>query len=114
MIGILVLTNEEFRTLMLQSARHLGAPSSPGIELSVKDSTLRTPSVFGLSQEFNLDLDKLYPKGVPGAQTVPVDMPLLILSSLRACVRSWLFECTWNAKPLFDFVLGLPEVANLT
>ncbi|OQV00008.1 hypothetical protein CLAIMM_05567 [Cladophialophora immunda] len=114
MIGILVLTNEEFRTLMLQSARHLGAPSSPGVELSVKDSTLRTPSVFGLSQEFDLDLDKLYPKGVPGAQTVPIDMPILILSSLRACVRSLLFECTWNAKPLFDFVLGLPEVANLT
>jgi hypothetical protein len=109
-VGILIITNEEFRSLVNQSARHLDvALVSAGIILDIPNGVLRTPSVLGISQEFGVDFATLYPNGGIPNSIFPINLSTVLLAAVKACVRSALLEATWGSKPLLNFVMGMPE-----
>ncbi|KAL1615580.1 hypothetical protein SLS56_011767 [Neofusicoccum ribis] len=84
LVGVLVLTDAEFRALVAQSSRHLGAvaaaaasstaaantPAAPGVASPVaganvvtfdrRASAVLVPSAFGVRQAFAVDLERLY------------------------------------------------------
>jgi hypothetical protein len=112
-VGILVITNEELRSLIVQSARHLDAAQASGvIVLDIPKGVLRTPSVLGVSQEFGVDFVTLYPNGGIPNNIIPIDLSTVMLAAVKACVRSSLLEATWSSRPLLDFVMAMPEIVQ--
>jgi hypothetical protein len=94
-VGILVITNEEFRSLVIQSAIYLDlALVSARIILDIPNAVLRTPFVLGINQEFGVDFATWYPNGGIPNSIFPINLSTVILAVVKACVRSALLEAT--------------------
>jgi hypothetical protein len=112
-IGVLMMTNEEFRALISQSVRHIDDLMATSIELDVVNATLNVPAVMGFIQRFPVHLDVLHP-------TLPrTDGPLAIkflevmFAALRASLKSAALETSLDSLPLFKAFFGLSNVAYL-
>ncbi|CAN9172437.1 unnamed protein product [Alternaria alternata] len=90
MVGVLMLTNEEFTDLVYQSARHMTASSKVPIEFDLRAGTLTIPSTFGTVQTFELDVDNLQKQQLQlGAQgRFSVKHSDILKAALRTYLRS--------------------------
>ena len=104
MVGVLMLTNEEFTGLVYQSARHMSASSDVRIEIDLRTGILSIPSTFGTLQTFEIDMDILYkdqlPLGAPAR--ISVKHSDILKGALRAYLRSLMLESCYDAEPLTD------------
>lgn len=101
-IEILTLTNEEFRTLVYQSARYLEVSSQTQTELDPRTGTLRVPSAFGVVQVFEIDVSIF--EHIPGLALSQNPTTLahsqILLGALRAYVRSRMLSLCIDAQPV--------------
>ncbi|CAN9418822.1 unnamed protein product [Alternaria alternata] len=112
MVGILMLTNEEFADLVYQSARHMTVSSKVPIEFDFRAGTLTIPSTFGTVQTFELDVENLQRQQQLqlGAQgKISVEHSDILKAALRAYLRSLMLASCYDAEPLtdcFDSITG--------
>ena len=110
MIGILMMTNEEFQELFYQSLRHLRQATLSTIQIDVRAATISIPSAFGVLQTFTLDLDRMYPSHMRNQESMNAPYSAIVLASLKACVRSKMLQYYFDARPLMDFIEACPDV----
>lgn len=104
MVGILMITNEEFQELFYQSLRHLQQATNSTIEVDTRAATISIPSAFGVLQTFTLDLDKVYPDQERGHDPLSVPYSAIVIAALKSCTRSQMLQDCFDAGPLIEFV----------
>ena len=100
MIGVLMITNEEFQTLLYQSLRHLQGAASSTITVNLAAATITVPSAFGVLQTFHIDLDRIDPGGARNAEAFTVTYTAVILAATKACLRSTMLRDCFDASTL--------------
>ena len=100
MIGVLMITNEEFQTLLYQSLRHLQGAASSTISVNLAAATITVPSAFGVLQTFHIDLDRIDPGGARNSEGFTVTYTAVILAATKACLRSTMLRDCFDASPL--------------
>lgn len=110
MIGILMITNEEFQELFYQSLRHLQQATHSTIEVDTRAATISIPSAFGVLQTFTLDLDRVYPDQKRGHDPISVPYSAIVIASLKSCIRSQMLRDCFDAGPLIEFVQDCPDL----
>jgi hypothetical protein len=106
-IGVLMITNAEFRAMIAQSARHLDTSLNPSVQLDLHEASLIVPSTFGIMQHFPLDFDVLYTNGVvDGDLMISIKHSTIMLSALRASLRSAFLVASIDSLPLFESVMN--------
>ncbi|KAK2607689.1 hypothetical protein N8I77_006350 [Diaporthe amygdali] len=100
MIGVLVLTNTEYRELIYQSVRQVSSTTSnlPKVdtEMDFEKGHVTVPGAFGIEHIFMVDLDCLL-EDLPNHQrsqsrTIKVDFATVLLAALKAYIRSLMLE----------------------
>ena len=86
-IGVLMITNEEFQALLYQSLRHLQEAASSTITVNLAAATITIPSAFGVLQTFHIDLDRIDPGGMRNSDAFTVTYTVVILAAMKACLR---------------------------
>lgn len=109
-IGILVLTNPEFRSMITQSARHIEAAAQSSIALNLRESRIEVSSVFGIPQIFPIDFEVLCPGEVLPDEVVAIPYVNLIMAALKATLRSTFLNTSVNSLPLFSKVMAADEL----
>ena len=104
MIGVLMITNEEFQTLLYQSLRHLQGAASSTITVNLAAATIIVPSAFGVLQTFHIDLDRIDPDGARDSEAFTVTYTAVILAAMKACLRSTMLRDCFDASPLLRYV----------
>ena len=105
MIGILMITNDEFRDLFYQSLRHLSQATQSTVRVDPRAATVSIPSAFGVLQTFQLDLDRMYPSQTRiSSEAVAVPYSVVVLAALKSCTRSQMLMDCFNARPLIDLI----------
>lgn len=94
MVGVLTITNDESYSLLYQSARYLDVSSYSHTEFDLRAGTIKVPSAFGVIPTFEVDLH-IFPQGrTRNREDVTVKQSVILISALRACVRSHMLACT--------------------
>ena len=100
MVGVLTITNDESYSLLYQSARYLDVSSYSHTEFDLRAGTIKVPSAFGVMQTFEVDLH-IFPRGrTRNREDVTVKHSVILISALRACVRSHMLANCIHARPL--------------
>ena len=114
MIGVLMITNEEFQMLLYQSMRHIQHAAISTVEVNLQAGTMVVPSAFGVLQTFYIDMDKIDPGSRsrnPDALTI--SYPTVILAATRACLRSTMLKDSFDAYWLLQAVRSWDEVVYI-
>lgn len=113
-VGVLMITNAEFRSLIAQSARHITNSVNTSVIVDLADSCLVVPTVMGIMQKFSVDLDVLFPDGGAAEPAITIIYTSLLILSLKASLRITFFETSLDSLPLFAKVTNMKEeVAHL-
>ena len=113
MVGILMLTNEEFQELLYQSLRHLQDTPLGVVQVDLRAATIKIPSAFGFMQTFVLDLDRIYPSKERNHDTQSVPYSAVVLAALKGCLRSYMLKQCFDSRPLFRMVDQCSDVVLL-
>jgi hypothetical protein len=105
-IGVLMITNAEFRSMIAQSARHLDISINSGVDVDFGAGSLNIQAVFGIMQPFPFDLDVLFPNEIVEHNIVRVKYSAVILSALKASLRSAFLVTSMDSLPLFELVMS--------
>ena len=112
-IGVLMLTNEEFRDLIAQSARHIDESINSSIVLDSAHSTLNVPAVMGIIQRFPVELASLHPQLPRDDGPTTITFREVMFAALKACVRSTFSGTSLGSVPLFRTVLEMNPVVYI-
>ena len=104
MVGILMLTNEEFQELLFQSLRHLQDTPLSVVQVDLRAATIKIPSAFGSMHTFVLDLDSIFPAKERSHDTQSVPYSAVVLAALKGCLRSYMLRQCFNSGPLLRMV----------
>ena len=110
MIGVLVLTNEEFVSFVRQSARHFKQSIGGSITVEMRTATVKVGLPFGGSQDFPVDMKALQTDWRFRDDTITVTYTALILACTRACLRSYLLSIREDGHPLLKRILEMDDV----
>jgi hypothetical protein len=110
-IGVLMITNEEFRALISQSARHIEESVNTTLELDIVKGTLNIPAVMGFIQRFPVELAVLHPELPRSDGPITVKYREVMFAALKASVRSAVLETSLDSLPLFRAFFNLKSVA---
>ena len=113
MVGMLMLTNKEFQELLYQSLRHLQETSLSVVQVDLRAATIKIPSAFGFMQTFVLDLYRMYPSQGRSHDTQSVPYSAVVLAALKGCLRSYMLEQCFNARPLWKMIDQCSDVVLL-
>lgn len=114
MIGIMMITNSEFMNLVRQSARRFDQAPPATINADMRSGVLKIPSAFGILQEFPLSITELYPRGTFTDDLIPIRYSAVLISSLRACLRSAMLRDCFSSNPLIEKVLGFQSTIHVS
>ncbi|KAJ9602905.1 hypothetical protein H2200_012685 [Cladophialophora chaetospira] len=113
-IGVVTLTNNEFRDIMSQTVRLIPESKDATIELTLgTPATLNVPTVMGAVQRFVVDLGALFPSTPVGAGTVSIKYAHVVFAVLKACLRSAMIETSLDSSPLFTAFLQMNDVVYM-
>ena len=113
MIGILMITNQEYQELFYQSLRHLQQITTSTIQVDMRAGTIKIPSAFGVLQTFTIDLDAIYRGQTRSHESVNVPYSATVLASLRGCLRSQMLSNCFDADPLMETIQDCGDVVYL-
>jgi hypothetical protein len=113
MIGVLMMTSEEFAFLAQQSARYFAKSVESVVEVDLRSGIVKVPLPFGGLQNFTVDLDSLYENWVPRDETVQVKYTFVMLACLRACLRSFLLSIRFDGYPLMREILRMDDIVHI-
>lgn len=103
-VGILAITNSEFRDLMYDSLRSLRETTA----------SLKVPKAFGVVQHFFVDWQEMFPEQVRSHEVISVSYTVVVLATVRALVKCEMLLCCPNARLLIDAVLEVGDVVYTT
>ena len=110
-IGVLMITNEEFQMLLNQSMRHIQSAATSIVEINIQAGTMTVPSAFGVMQTFNIDKDRIDSGSLSRSpEALIVSYPTVILAATKACLRSVMLRDSFNSSSLFRAVQSWDEV----
>ena len=113
MVGILMLTNEEFQELLYQSLRHLQETSLCVVQVDLRAATIKIPSTFGFTQTFALDLDRMYSSQDRSHDTQSFPYSAVVLAALKGCLRSYMLRQCFDSGPLLKMIDRCSDVVLL-
>lgn len=113
-IGILAITNSEFRDLVYDSLRSLQETASSTISLDMPSATLKVPKAFGVMQHFYVDWQEMFPEEVRNHETLSVSYTQIVLATTQSLVKCEMLRCCPDSKPLIDTVMKLGDVVYMT
>lgn len=114
MIGIMMITNREFMSLVRQSARRFDQAPNATIKVDMRSGVLKTPSAFGILQEFPLSITELYPGRTLTDEVISVSYSAVLISTLRACLRSTMLRDCFSSNPLITKVLDFDSTVYVS
>lgn len=114
MIGIMMITNREFMHLVRQSARRFDQAPDVAVTVDMRSGVLKIPSVFGILQEFPLNITELYPGRIFTDEVMPVRYSVVLIVTLRACLRSTMLRDCFSSNPLITRVLGFESTVYVS
>ena len=110
-IGVLMISNEEFQMLLYQSMRHIQRVATSTVEINIQAGTMTVPSAFGVMQTFNIDMDRIDSGSLSRSpEALIVSYPTVILAATKACLRSVMLRDSFNASSLFQAVHSWDEI----
>ncbi|PVH91858.1 hypothetical protein DM02DRAFT_702588 [Periconia macrospinosa] len=109
MIGVLMMTNEEFASFVRQSARHFDKSISGSLEVALGTGHVKVKLPFGGIQEYPVDMNALYTDWQSGNETISVNYTMVMLACLRASMRSYLLNIRFDGFPLMRGVLEMDD-----
>lgn len=109
-VGVLVITNAEFRAMITQSARHIDAAARSSIDLNFSQSRIEVSSYFGIPQYFPIDFHVLCHGEVLPEQPIEIPFNVLLMAALKAILRSTFLNTSLNSLPLFKKVMAADEL----
>jgi hypothetical protein len=112
-IGVLMMTNEEFASFVHQSARHFDKSVSGSLEVALGTGHVKVKLPFGGVQDYPVDMKVLYADWQSGDETVPVKYTVAMLACLRASMRSYLLNIRFDGFPLMRGVLEMDDTVHM-
>lgn len=104
MIGVLMITNDEFATLVYQSARHLDVSSQSRVEIDMRAGKVKVPSTFGVVQTFEVDVHVLDFASTRSRDDLSVKHSAVLIAALRASIRSQMLSLCIPSGPLHGMI----------
>lgn len=108
-VGVLMITNPEFRALIAQSARHIPASVNTSVVVDVENGCLTIPTVMGIMQKFAIDFDAVMHENDRQDTPITLSYTMLMILSLKASLRSTFFETSLDSLPLFEKVMSMKD-----
>ncbi|KAF1950809.1 hypothetical protein CC80DRAFT_576495 [Byssothecium circinans] len=108
-IGVLLITNEEFATFVRQSARHFDKSISASLEVALRTGYVKVKLPFGGVQDYPVDMEDLYTDWQPKDETIVVNYTVIMLACLRASMRSYLLNIRFDGHPLMREILQMDD-----
>jgi hypothetical protein len=112
MIGVLMMTNQEFASFVRQSARHFDKSIAGSFDVALMGH-VRVKLPFGGTQEYPVDMKDIYADWQPRDEIVPVNYTVATLACLRASMRSYLLNIRFDGYPLMQGVLGMDDIVYI-
>lgn len=112
-IGVLAITNEEFRDLINMSIRRIPQSINQTVRLNMNNPALIMRTVLGVQQRFPVDLSALFPNYTASQGAVEISFTDLILIVLKASLRSVFLKTSMDPLPLFDQVMKMDDVVYI-
>jgi hypothetical protein len=113
MIGVLMMTNEEFVSFVRQSARHFDKSISGSLDVALNVGHVRVSLPFGGTQDYPVDMKGLYADWQPRDETISVNYTASILACLKASMRSYLLNTRFDGYPLMRGVLEMEDMVYI-
>ncbi|KAK8096272.1 uncharacterized protein PG998_002887 [Apiospora kogelbergensis] len=113
-IGILAITNTEFRDLVYGSLRGLRETVSSSIDLEMPSATLKVPKAFGVMQHFYGDWQEMFPNLTRDHETLNLSYTVVVLAVTSALVKCTMLTCCPSSSALMNAVLDIGDVAYMT
>ncbi|KAI0555588.1 hypothetical protein F4679DRAFT_176445 [Xylaria curta] len=113
MVGILMLTNLEFATLIRQSVRRLDRTTNVTVPVDCTRGVIQVPTAFGPVQEFVVDREELWPNETPNG-VLQETYTCILLASVQACLRSKMLQTSFDGRPLLKHIAGLKDQVFLS
>lgn len=110
----MMITNREFMSLVRQSARRFDQAPNAAIEVDMRSGVLEIPSAFGILQEFPLSITELYPDRTFTDEVISVSYSAVLISTLRACLRSAMLRDCFSSNPLITKVLDFDSTVYVS
>ena len=114
LIGVMMITNSEFINLVRESAERFDQAPATSVEASLRSGAIKVPGAFGILLEFPVSIDEIYAGETPLDQVVMVPFPMVLIASLRACLKSAMLGDCFESEPLLGQVLGWNDVVYLS
>ncbi|KAL8937260.1 MAG: hypothetical protein Q9211_003776 [Gyalolechia sp. 1 TL-2023] len=108
-IGVLMITNPEFRELIAQAARQIPAAVNTSIIVDVANGCLVMPTVMGIMQRFSIDFDAVFRESEGQDTSITLSYTMVMILSLTAALRSTFFRTSPDSLPLFGVVMKMKE-----
>lgn len=108
-IGVLMITNQEFVSFVRQSARHFDKSISGSLEVNMGTGHVKVKLPFGGVQEYPVDMKELYADWQPGDENITVKYTVVMLACLRASMRSYLLNIRFDGFPLMRGILEMDD-----
>lgn len=116
LIGVLMMTNLEFNSIVYHSLRRLPATvhTTANATIFLSDAaTIETVSALGVRQTFVVDLAKIYPQYERKPEPVVIIYSTIILAATKACLRSTMLMNCFDARPLIEAVESMDDVIHV-
>lgn len=113
MIGILMMTNEEFASFIRQASRHFANSITGTLEVVLRTGIIKVKLPFGGVQDFPVDMRDLYTDWQPRDETITVNYTVVVLACLRASLRSYLLNIRFDGFPLMREILKMDDVIHV-
>ena len=115
MVGVLMITNEEFASLVRQSARYYDKMNTGMVEIDLSAGMVKVPLPFGGgTQDFPVDLGSLYDNWAPTKVQVSlqVNYEIIIMNCLRASLRSFMLSSRFKGSHLIRAIARMEDVSG--
>ncbi|KAL2209806.1 hypothetical protein CC79DRAFT_462056 [Sarocladium strictum] len=114
LVGILAITNIEFRELVYDSLRSVREMTpSTAIQIEMPSATLKLPKAFGVMQYFFTDWQAMFPDEERQHETIDVSYADVVLATVRALVKCELLRSCPDANPLVVALMRMGDVGYM-
>ena len=112
-VGVFTITNNEFRDLMSQLIRHIKIQLTRQWTLTWQHHQLILKVVLGVVQKSPVDGVYLFPNFMPEQRTIPISYTDLMMTVLKASLRSACLKTSLKSLSLFERVMDMDEILQI-
>ena len=112
-VGVLMLTCEEFRDLIMASSRHIRDSLNNSIVLDHSPGSLKVSSALGFVEEFPVELDAINPHRERKSEASEIKLGFVMLAALNAVLRSFSLRTAISPIHLMEMVSQMSPVVYM-